>query len=325
MKKLISICLALIVMMSLAACGGAGKLEGFLSEAEGNWYLHGDSREEMLRINADGSYEKFAALEDGEEFDTQNLLESGTISYDKDSKSIKFEFPSGEGTQLFDGEMSDGILKTYNGNWYPAHVSGSLQEKFDGLFYANGDTSEDYYRLSDGRWKFCHLEEDTGISDESHGGDMDYDGDRQQLYMVEDTWSDDVFASMDIVSETELKDKDSGVSYLLVEWDTTDDDEYVDDEEESSGEPWDLIQLNEHYYLDGDAESVSIYFYVDGTVYISAPGEGELEGIYSIDGGIVTIAADGTDDVLPLTIEDDGSTLVDMDGGRYLLFDDYGE
>lgn len=322
MKKLTSICLALILIMSLAACGGTAPLGKFLSEAEGDWYLHGDSREEMLRISADGSYEKYAALEDDEEFGTQNLIESGTIFYDKDSKAIKFEFPDGEGSMLFTGEMSDGILKTYDGNYYPSNVSGSLQEKFDGHFYANGDTAEDYYWLEDGEWLFNHDDEDTGISDQSHQGDLEYNGDRQELYMVEDTMDEDAFATMDIVSETELKDKDSGVSYLLVDSGIADDDEYYGDDEGSSGEPWDLIQLDEHYYLDGDNESVSLYFYADGTVHISAPGEGELDGTYSVDGDIVTIAADGTDDVLPLTIEDDGSTLVDMDGGRYLLWEE---
>lgn len=218
MKKLISVCLALIVMASLAACGGADPLKKFLGEAEGNWYLHGDSRSEMLRISADGSYEKFAALEDDEDFGTQNLIESGTISYDKEDKIMSFDIKKDEGVTHYPCTgISDGVLGHYSGNYYPAEISGDLREKFVGKFYADGDTSKDYYAFENGEWKFFQTDE-PGVGFSTDGGALEYHGgDRQELYMVEDNMDNDIFATMAIVSETELKDKASGISYVLVD------------------------------------------------------------------------------------------------------------
>jgi hypothetical protein len=326
-RKAIIIALILMLAMSLAACGGAGNLKGFLAKAEGNWYFHGDSRAEMLSIHADGSYEKYAALEDDEEFGTQNLIESGTISYDKDNKAITFEYDDGDGTRLYNCDMiGDSKLGTFDGNYYPADVSGPLRETFVGRFYADGDTSKDHFSFDDGDWKFIH-DDENGVSDQSHGGVVEYiGGDNKELLMVEDTVDNIVFARLEIVSETKLKDKDSGVIYLLTE--RKDPDEEIDENEYDGGESFGIpksISLNEHYYLDGDSASISLYFYDDGTVYIEAPEEGETEGIYSIDGDVVIVTVDDNDDIFPLTIEDDGDTLVDADGERYLLFDDYGE
>lgn len=333
MKKLISICLALIVMVSIAACDGGkgGRLKELLREAEGNWYLHGNSRAEMLRISADGSYEKFAALEDGEDFGTLNLVETGKIlALDKDAtRPFSFNVNDDKHTRYASDGILDGVLHHYDGNYYPASISGDLREKFGGEYYADGDMDQDYYEVENGEWWFCR-NDGSGIVSTDSGWLEYYGGDRQELRLLDSRGG--LFATLSIVSETELADQTGGISYLLANALFSDYDdnfgglgeetigsdtyEYANNESSESNA---FIKEFEFYYLNGDSDSISLYFFSDGTVDIDVPGENTLEAVYSVDGGVVTIAAGATDDVLTMTIEDNGETLVDGSGERYVL------
>ena len=89
-----------------------------------------------------------------------------------------------------------------------------------------------------------------------------------------------------------------------------------DDYFEPNDAGWNMdIKTGVFYYLDGEIDSDSMFFYEDNTVDCDWPGEAWNSWPYYIDGNILTIT-DGGDVSISFVIEDDGNTLV-WENSRY--------
>ena len=194
MKKIIGVLLVLCVIITITACSGSeGKLDGFLTKAEGDWYLHGNSADEMLRVSSDGSWELHGPVdEEGE----REVMDFGTISYDEEYKNFGFE----SGDKIYPAEaVQDGILTFKSMRYFPAEESRDLGERFDGEWYLEGDTDQDHYTFESGMWKFWR-----GYAS-SENGSLEYrGGDRQELTAI-DRNTDEAFAEFTIEGEDEIK------------------------------------------------------------------------------------------------------------------------
>ncbi|MDR1559609.1 MAG: hypothetical protein LBS84_07935, partial [Clostridiales bacterium] len=209
MKKFITALLAICVIISVTGCsGGSGDLKSFLAKAEGDWYMRGDSSSEMLRISEDGAWELYEPPESGGERFVGEHGGADSIVYDSENKNWSF----GGEKYIYSCEMTGDGQMTFKGvTFVTANESRNLSERFDGKWYLNGDSEQDYYIFEDGRWDFYERIGRGYASTET--GYLTYrGGDTKEL-----TVTGDRSAVFSVAGDDEIKLKDGGQSYLRLE------------------------------------------------------------------------------------------------------------
>lgn len=297
MKKLMSWLLVLCLLAFLTGCSGgtAGKLNGFLAKAEGDWCVHGNSADEMLRVSKDGTWELHGVPDDEGE---RAVIESGTISYEKDDDLFIFE---NEDYAYYCESEKDGTLVFANSRYFPAEESCDLGERFNGDWYLDGDTNQDHYTFEAGSWTFWRG------SGSSEYGYLEYRGDETQELIAIDPGTGEEFAKFSIAGEEELKI--DGQSYIRTESEL---DYYADSF-------FNELYTNFFYYLNGDTDSYSLYFFEDGSVDLDHPEDETVEGTFYIEEDTITITWNNMGGEMVLTIEDKGETLIDAQDNHYFL------
>jgi hypothetical protein len=304
MKRFITALLAICAIISITGCsGGSGNLNSFLAEAEGDWYMRGDSSSEMLRISEDGAWELYVLPESGGEKLVGEHGGADSLRYDSEHEEWRFE---GE-KYIYNGKMTgDGQMLFKGVTFVVAEESRNLSERFDGKWYLNGDSEQDYYIFEGGRWDF-YEKIGMGYASTETGYLVYRGGDTKEL-----TVTGDRSAVFSVVDDDEIRLKDGGQPYLRLEG-------LDDDDSDSSANAG--IVTGKFYFLNGDIDSYSLYFYDEEYVDFDTP-EGEThEGTYSIDGNTMTVIFTETGIVNILEIEDDGTALLDEQGERFYLED----
>lgn len=225
MKKFISAILAICVMMSLAGCSeNSGNLKGFLADAEGIWYMYGDSSGEMLKISEGGAWELHEVTESGGD---RFISESGgadSIRYDSENKEWNL---SGNDKIYICKTTKDGLLIFKGTTFIAAEESRDLSERFDGDWYLDGDRDKDFYRFEAGEWKYW---EAIGMGHSStDGGYLIYRGGDTKELTAGDPVADNPLAVFSIVGDDEIKTKDGGQTYLRLESLDLEDGEEIED------------------------------------------------------------------------------------------------
>ncbi|MDR1559826.1 MAG: hypothetical protein LBS84_09055 [Clostridiales bacterium] len=166
--------------------------------------------------------------------------------------------------------------------------------EISGYYYYDGDEEAgSLYFYSDGT---VDIEDPDG---ETVEGEYSIDGDVVTVTL------DDEEATLEIIDEDTLESEGG---------DTFTRSTGSDPAEEA------VIETSEYYYLDGDTEAESLYFYTDSDVVdFEVPGgEYTVEGEYSIDGSTVyvVLAADGGEEEVILEIID--SFTLESDAGLFV-------
>jgi hypothetical protein len=315
MKKFTTALLAICAILFITGCsGGSGDLKSFLAEAEGDWYMYGDSSNEMLRISEDGAWELYMLPESGGEKFVGEQGGADSSVYDSENKVWNF----GGEKYIYNCEMTgDGQMFFKGATFVAAHESRNLSERFDGKWYLDGDSEQDYYIFENGTWDF-YESIGMGYSSTDTGYLVYRGGDTQELTAVE-SFVGDLFAVFSVVAEDEISLKDDGRSYLRLEGLDSESDEATPDYDDGDSSANAGITTGSFYYLDGDFDSYSLYFYDEIDFDFDTP-EGEThEGTYSIDGNTLTIVFTETGVENTLEIEDDGATLIDDQGEHFYL------
>ena len=276
MKKISLVLLTLFLLVSLPGCAlaDAGKVKSFLKEAEGVWYVHGNSKDEMLKITEDGKWEYYSP-ENG--MGGRTLTDSGTIAYNTDYKI--YDFTTEDITYPCE-PVKNGVLVFKSINFITGEESGDLNN-LNGNWYLDGDSSKDYYSFAGGEWQF--FEASGGGHSSVDYGNLDYrGGDKQELTAGVAT-SDSPFATFSIAGSDEIRS--DGRVYLRIA-----DSDLPPDEPDDSDitTPSTAISLSGFYYLDGDTTMDSLYFYSDNTVDYDSADTDTMEGTYYIEGNILT-------------------------------------
>ena len=316
MKKCAMSLLTLCLLISLAGCSrDDGILKNFLVDTEGDWYEFGNSNSQMLRIAKDGAW----TLYEAEKFEGERLIEdsggAGSISYDSEYKEWNFKSENYEHSIYLCDKTEDGLLIFDLVTFVAANESRDLGERFNGTWYLDGDDDQDYFEFEDGMWDY-YAAIGTGHSS-SDSGYLAYRGGNTKELTAFASHTDDLFAVFSVVGNDEISMKDGTLTYLRVEIDAS---EGGDELEQVAGLTSDenvSISLWSFYYLDGESDAGSLFFYTDNTVDFDLADE-TWEGSYSIDGNILTITWESGEEI-SLTILDNGSTIVDAQGESFYL------
>lgn len=305
MKKIskITILIALSVLPGIfAACSGKDAGD-FTAKTAGAWQRNGNLQDERLEVLDDGTWTN-RSLTDG----VWTTTAHGTIAYNKDYKT--FEFSDDLSNKIYPVEYSDsnGEVLNFRDNFYRTEHSVDGFAAFDGKWYKNADNDSDYYSFENGEWKWFNAEGMGHVSVDY--GELAWDGAAGKLLAYSYT-DGEVFAAFVPSDSGELMLDD--VYYIFME-------QFISDEMNGDEEGKNIygefpIIIEEFYYLDGDRDQPSFYFYENGQVdYDDGYGGGLLETVYIInDDEILIKTPDGT--VL--------ATLGIFD--RSILLDDSGE
>lgn len=289
-------------------------MDGF-DEYFGSWYLDGDTSKEYLTINTFGE-------------STVRWLYS--VPLDETGQSV--EQRSGE-------LIWNGIKNVFIADDYPDEDFAVFTIKDTGVLSSNGKDYilvkyDDYYE-DDFETEDDYDNDDLQVMGVNFYLNGDHESEVLCLYLEDNTfsitapdWPDDILGTYSVddsivtltVGENEfyyeVKDNSTklvdeyGNEYVYIgEYD-------FETEADSSSQETDIIG-GEFYYLNGDSESESLYFFtIDNTVDLDIPGQDTIEGAYSISGNILTVIVGETE--FYYEISEDGTKLVDEYGDEYL-------
>ncbi len=297
-----------VLLAVLSGCGGkdVGK---FTAKAAGVWQRNGNLQDERIVVLDDGTWTS-QTLEN----ETWTTITQGTVDYNKEYKTFEFS----DDNKIYPVEYSSGdgeILHYKNDNYYREENSIDGFATFDGSWYQNGDRESEYYVLENGEWKWFEPQGTAAVSVDS--GNLAWDEAAGQLLAY--AYADgEVFAAFTPSKDGTLI-KDS-VPYVFME-DLTADKTQGDGNDASANGGMDPaeskfpIMMRVFYYLDGERDQPSFYFYDDGQVdYDDGYGGTPVSAVYSIDDDEITIKTPGGAMIGILGIID-RSTLLD-DGGE---------
>lgn len=179
--------------------------------------------------------------------------------------------------------------------------------KFDGLWYKEGNIDNEYFAFADGEWKWFEPQGMAHVSVES--GNLAWNGSEGEL--VAFSYSDgEKFAIFTPADSGELMV--AGEPYVWIAG-VESGDSSGDIGEAASGDV--SIITYDFYYLDGEVDDHSLFFY-DGDQVDIDDGSGSVQAVYNIVGGEVVITMPDGTRIGTLTILEPG-LLMDNDGGDF--------
>jgi hypothetical protein len=312
MKKLITAMLALCLLVSLAACSGGSNVDSFLKEVSGLWYSNGNSEGEMLRIKEDGSWEYYAGGSDNDMTDSGG---KDSMSYDETFENWFFDSSTEQGT-TYSVEPEDNETLKFSGVLFVrAEISSGLSE-YNGEWYLDGDSEQEFYRFENGDWDLWTARVDGGRTTESNGH-LVYKGGENKRLTITDGWGD---VNIECTFNGDNEINADGKTYVRLNGLTEDYDMTFDSAEEENAESSETSNLElvygEYYYLDGDSEAYYFYFYDESAFdFFSSEAGVTYPGVYSVDGNTITLNYDDGD-TGSLTIEEGGAAVVTDSGDR---------